>query len=190
MIQKRKTEMSDQKRIAICGIKHAGKSTVGKIVAETLGIPFADSDELLQQKYDPALSVREIYLKLGEEGFRQLEAKTIRDFSAKKTAFVLALGGGALSNPFLTEDDLRTLGVICCIDVPDDVAYERILRKGLPPFLAKETDPRAAFARSNAARRKVFREKSDVLIKVSGEDAATVHPRHTANRLINAINLE
>lgn len=184
--------MSTQKRIAICGIKHAGKSTVGRIVASSFGIPFADSDDLLQRAFDPtlSLSVRDIYLKLGEEGFRQLEAETIREFTASTDAFVLALGGGALSNPFISDDDLKALGTICCIDIPDDAAYERILRKGLPPFLAKEADPRAAFAKSNEARRQVFRAKSDVLVRISAEDAPTVHPRHTALRLINAINLE
>ena len=179
-------------KITLCGIKHAGKTSAGKALAKMLDLPFADTDDILQDLYNTrhntALSVREIFRALGSDPFRQLEAEAIRTLAGKQGVF--ALGGGALSNPFLTEDDLRTLGVICCIDVPDDVAYERILRKGLPPFLAKETDPRAAFAQSNAARRKVFREKSDVLIKVSGEDAATVHPRHTANRLINAINLE
>lgn len=182
--------MSAQKKIAICGIKHAGKSTVGKIVAANFGIPFADSDDLLQKNYDPALSVRDIYLKLGEEGFRKLEAQTIRDYAASQNAFVLALGGGALSNPFLSEDDLHSLGVICCIDIPDKTAYARILRKGLPPFLAGEADPEAAFAKSNETRRKIFREKSDILIRISEEDAPTVHPRTTAQRLINAINLE
>ena len=110
------------------------------------------------------LSVREIYIRLGEEGFRKLEAEAIRSVTVDGQPKIIALGGGALSNSFLTEDDLKKLGVIVCLDVPDSVAFERILKKGLPPFLKDAEDPFAKFSAMNQEKRNLFRKKAHIYL--------------------------
>ena len=77
------------------GTMGAGKTSVGQAVAELLGLPFADTDALIEAKAGKPVS--EIFFDDGEDAFRLLERETVaaalRDFDG-----VLALGGGAIMN--------------------------------------------------------------------------------------------
>ena len=177
-------------RLAICGIKHCGKSVSGKALAELLAADFIDSDDELlavwQKRFPDAAekTVREIYRKLGEENFRKLEADTLMEISKRPGAQVTALGGGALSNPFVTPEILAGLGSVIWVDVPDDRAWERVVAGGLPPFLSNAADPKAEFIRSNAARRKVFQRAAAMKIMPEAGDS----PRDTALRILAALD--
>ena len=154
--------------ITLCGIKHAGKSAVSRELARFTGLTAFDTDDFLrlafEQESGKSLTVREIYKLLGEEAFRQKEAAVIRELTQRHPLGIFALGGGALSNPFFTAEDRKKLGFICCLDVPDEVAYRRVAREGLPPFLQGEKDPFGAFCRMNDARREVFRREAHACI--------------------------
>lgn len=80
-------------RAVIVGAPGAGKSTVGRRVAERLGVPFADSDALIEKRVGK--SVSDIFIADGEPEFRRLEreeiALALSDFTG-----VLSLGGGAV----------------------------------------------------------------------------------------------
>lgn len=80
-------------RAVIVGAPGAGKSTVGRRVAERLGVPFADSDALIERRVGK--SVSDIFITDGEAEFRRLEreeiAQALSDFAG-----VLSLGGGAI----------------------------------------------------------------------------------------------
>lgn len=166
-------KMTLLENINICGIKHAGKSSAANALAMLLSVHWQDSDDVLREEYSFAagrnLSVREIYRELGEESFRRFEAKILRKLWEYDEKGILALGGGALSNPFLTESDFQNAGLIVCIDVPDKIAFQRILRKGLPPFLQQEKDPFEAFCRMNAERRALFEKRADIVIRADGK---------------------
>ena len=139
------------KALIFCGIKHCGKSTLGKLAAELLEIPFCDTDELLEKEYNS--SVRELFKALGEEEFRRRESELLKGLPEKEC--VISLGGGAL----LKEENhapVRKLGTLIWCDVPDEVAFERISRKGLPPFLAQAPDPFKEFVLNNRSRRETF----------------------------------
>lgn len=84
--------------IYLIGFMGTGKSTVGRDLAARLGRPFCDTDELIEKK--AGLAIPEIFVALGEDGFRRLEAEVIREV-AEKEGLVVALGGGA---PFLEEN--------------------------------------------------------------------------------------
>ena len=152
-------------RVALCGIKHCGKSCLGIALAKALGVPFFDTDELLEA--DEGKPVRMLYKEVGERRFRELEAETVRKFTASAPSpAVVALGGGVVSNPFLTPDDLRALGLIVWMDVPVPTAFERMAREGLPPFLADKPDPSVEFDRICAARRPAFRAAADAVLEL------------------------
>jgi len=153
------------RRVALCGIKHCGKSCLGIALAKALSVPFFDTDELLEA--DAGKSVRALYKEVGETRFRKLEAETVRRFiaSASQRA-VVALGGGVVSNPFLSPDDLRALGLIVWMDVPVPTAFERMAREGFPPFLADKADPFGEFNRICDARRPVFRAAADAVLEL------------------------
>ena len=76
----------------------SGKTTVGKVLADYLGCPFYDLDELIVKK--AGKGIPEIFATDGEAGFRALEAEVLRKTVAKyaEATAVLALGGGTLGN--------------------------------------------------------------------------------------------
>ena len=153
------------RRIVLCGIKHCGKTRLGQALAKTLALPFFDTDALLEA--DAGKPVRALYKEVGEARFRELEAATIRKFIASAPSpAVVALGGGVVSNPVLTPDDLHALGIIVWLDVPVPTAFERMAREGLAPFLADKPDPSVEFNRICAARRPVFRAAADAVLEL------------------------
>ncbi|MBQ9753534.1 MAG: hypothetical protein IJV93_02150 [Lentisphaeria bacterium] len=140
------------KALIFCGIKHCGKSTLGKAVSEQLALPFRDTDEMLEERFH--LTVRELFKSVGEEEFRRRESELLSSLEAE-TPQVISLGGGAL----LKAENvpiLKKLGKIIWCDVDDRTAFARIIKKGLPPFLAETADPFATFQNSNQSRRAIF----------------------------------
>lgn len=79
------------KRVFLIGYMGAGKSRLGKELAEALNLPFMDSDAQIEQK--EGKNITEIFRTKGEAYFRQKEAEFVRAL-AKKNAFVCATGGG------------------------------------------------------------------------------------------------
>ena len=150
-------------RTVLCGIKHCGKSFLGRALADALKVPFYDTDDLL--KADAGKPVRQLYREVGETRFRELEAASIRKFTASAPErAVVALGGGAASNPVLTPGDLHALGVVVWLDVPVCTAFERMQREGLPPFLADASDPVAEFDRICDERRPKYQAIADAVL--------------------------
>lgn len=91
------TEPQAPRPVAVLiGSPGAGKSSVGRRVADLLKVPFADSDALVEA--DAGMSVSDIFVTQGEDEFRRLEADAIaRALSTSRG--VLALGGGAVMRP-------------------------------------------------------------------------------------------
>ena len=82
--------------IVLVGFMGAGKSTVGRALAERLGLPFLDSDRVIERA--AGRSVAEIFAAEGEPTFRARERAIIADLLQGEDA-VLALGGGAVEDP-------------------------------------------------------------------------------------------
>jgi shikimate kinase len=139
------------KALIFCGIKHCGKSTLGKLTAQSLLIPFKDTDEMLEERWQ--CSVRELFKAVGEEEFRRRESALLAALPG--TEQVISLGGGALLKKE-NEPVIRELGTVIWCDVPDEIAFERIKKGGLPPFLAEAPDPFAEFQFRNKSRRETF----------------------------------
>jgi shikimate kinase len=82
--------------IVLVGFMGAGKTTVGRLLAAKLGLPFTDSDPVIADRAGKPIS--RIFADDGEPAFRLLEHQVIADLLAGQEA-VLALGGGAASHP-------------------------------------------------------------------------------------------
>lgn len=80
-------------KIALIGFSFSGKTTAGKILAKRLKLEFIDSDEIIEKSYG---DINSIFLKQGEEYFRDIEEKIINDIVQNKNNFVLSTGGGAV----------------------------------------------------------------------------------------------
>ena len=134
------------------GMPGSGKTTVGRLVAQSLGVEFADSDELIERT--AGRTVPEIFADSGERGFRKIEAEVIatalEDFDG-----VLSLGGGAI----LTES---TLGVLLghpvfLIDVREEELVRRLVHSSTVRPLVQH-DPVRQVAELHAARGSLYRQ--------------------------------
>jgi len=82
--------------IVLVGFMGAGKTTVGRLLAAKLGLPFTDSDLVIADQ--AGKPIRQIFAEQGEPAFRQLEHDVIADLLRSQDS-VLALGGGAAAHP-------------------------------------------------------------------------------------------
>jgi shikimate kinase len=105
--------------IVLAGFMGTGKSTVGKLAAERLGLAFVDTDEVIVERAGKPIS--EIFSQEGEQAFRQLEAKVCLDIGGG-SGQVIALGGGALLNAKVREDLVARNLVICLTCDLDEIA--------------------------------------------------------------------
>ncbi|WP_375410857.1 helix-turn-helix transcriptional regulator [uncultured Methylobacterium sp.] len=90
-----------QPRVAVVGLRGAGKSTLGRRVADRLGWSFVELNAEIER--ENALSVKEIFAIYGQEGYRRLEQGALRRLTERPGPFVLATSGGIVAEP-LTYD--------------------------------------------------------------------------------------
>ena len=85
--------------ITLTGFMGSGKTSVGRVVADALGCPFLDLDEIIAKK--AGRSIPAIFKADGEVGFRKLEQQALEKTVAKyaESTVVLALGGGTVTVP-------------------------------------------------------------------------------------------
>jgi shikimate kinase len=145
----------------LVGAPGAGKSTVGKRLATSLGVPFADSDLLIEQ--EAGISVSDIFVTQGEPAFRELEEAVIRKALAEHEG-VLALGGGAIMNAH-TRDRLKGLPVIW-LDVDLGQAAKRVGMNQARPLLLG--DIRANMNRLMKERTPIYQEVSTIVVNTNG----------------------
>lgn len=119
--------------ITIVGFMGAGKTTVGHILADRLGLPFVDTDVFIEQRYGRAIT--DIFAAEGEEHFREIEHRTINELVRGSEA-VLALGGGAIEDP-RTQAVLRNTTVVY-LTVSYAEAMSRVHQDTYRPLLRHE----------------------------------------------------
>ncbi|MEA4861916.1 MAG: shikimate kinase [Victivallaceae bacterium] len=158
--------------IVLVGMKHCGKSTQGRLLAEKLNWRFADSDEEIERLHGEGLACREIYKKIGADGFRQLEAQAVMELlNTDGPDRVCALGGGAVSNPFMPEQWLLN-AIVVYLKASPLVMYSRVAAGGLPPFLAEADDPAKAFEKLCAEREPAFEAVADCVFNLDMQASA------------------
>ena len=148
--------------IALTGFMGSGKTTVGKVLADFLGCPFMDLDDLVVKK--AGKSIPDIFAQDGEPAFRLLEAQVLRKTVEKyaDSTAVLALGGGAVLAP--SSAALLHEKTVCIY-----------LRASLETLLARlegETAGRpladASLAARLAAREPIYEKTAHVVIDTDG----------------------
>jgi len=113
--------------IALIGFSATGKSTVARRVAEHLSWIFIDTDDEIVKL--SGKSIPEIFKQDGEDKFRQLERKVLRQACQKKRA-VIATGGGAILDPRNQKLLLETC-VVVCLEAKAETIYQRLLHDSL-----------------------------------------------------------
>lgn len=154
--------------IVLIGFMGAGKSTVGRLLAAQLGLPFADADAVIEA--EQGLSIPAIFEGYGEPEFRRIEAETItRLLTGPET--VLSLGGGALGSKAVREALAGHQVVL--LDVALEEALRRVGGEGSRPMLARNDVP-GLFASRQQAYRKAATEVVPVNDRTPQEVTAAV----------------
>ncbi len=117
--------------VYLTGFMGSGKSTVGPILANTLGWDFYDLDRVIEER--EGLSVRDIFEKKGEEYFRELERKAFLDMS-NGDKVIISLGGGTAASQE-NIDLLKKNGKLVYLKISPEAAYARLRFKGIGRFL-------------------------------------------------------
>ncbi|HZA41065.1 MAG TPA: 3-dehydroquinate synthase [Actinomycetota bacterium] len=128
--------------IVIVGFMGAGKSTVGRLLADELGTNFIDADDEVERT--AGVSIKEIFETWGEQGFRQFERGAVAN-ALKRGAGVVAVGGGALGDPG-TRDLLKSNPdvKVVYLKVGFDAALRRVGGDTDRPMLAA-ADPKTLY---------------------------------------------
>ena len=148
--------------ITLTGFMGSGKTTVGRILADALGCPFLDLDEIVVKK--AGKSIADIFAQDGEPAFRQVEARLLRQTVEKygESTAVLSLGGGAILAP--ASATLVHEKTVCI--------YLRAMLDTLLSRLAGETAGRpladASLAERLAAREPLYEKTAHVVIDTDG----------------------
>jgi shikimate kinase len=139
--------------IILVGLMAVGKSTVGRLLAQSLGLTFFDSDEIIEERAGAPISW--IFDVEGESGFRDREEQVIEDLTGRE-GIVLATGGGAVLRQ-ANREAMASRGVVIHLDSPLERLLERTRRDRKRPLL-QQGDPRATLARLQAEREPLYRE--------------------------------
>jgi len=126
--------------IALIGLRGAGKSTLGKVLAKRIGWNFVELNKEIER--ENGLSVAEIINLYGQEGFRRLEQAAVQQLLARKELMVLATGGGIVSEPLTFDLILSSFYTIWLKAEPEE-HMARVRKQG---DLRPMADDRSAMA--------------------------------------------
>jgi shikimate kinase len=148
-------------KAVVIGPPGSGKTTVGRLLAQRLGVAFRDTDHDVEAAAGKPIG--EIFIDDGEEHFRALERSAVRDALAGHDG-VLAVGGGAILDP-VTRADLDGLPVVY-LEVGLSDAVKRVGLASARPLLV--LNPRSQFRKLMEERRPIY--EGLAAIKVATDD--------------------
>ena len=163
------TKNKTPENIFLIGFMGAGKTTVGRILANKLKLAYLDLDEVIEKELK--LTVQEIFSRFGEDIFRDAETKALQTITQKDKQ-VVATGGGVV----LRKENWETMeanGITVYLKAPAEVLWSRVKNNTSRPLLQVENP----FERlcELLSRRIPLYEKSDLIV-----DTENVSPEHLA----------
>jgi shikimate kinase len=117
------TAATATERFFLVGFMGTGKTTLGRRVAERMGLSFVDLDEQIERS--SGMSISEIFAREGEDGFRRRESRALQDLVEKPEPIVVATGGGAFTVD-ANRSLMKSAGVVVWLDVPIGEILARI----------------------------------------------------------------
>lgn len=141
------------RNLILVGLMGAGKSSVGRLVAQQLGVPFIDSDIEIERV--SRMTITELFAAYGEEEFRALEARVIKRL-LKGGPRVVSTGGGAFINA-RTRRHIKKGGLSVWLKADLDVLWDRVNKRDTRPLLKTE-NPKQTLENLMNARYPVYAE--------------------------------
>jgi len=150
--------------IALIGLRGAGKSTLGKMLAERIGWSFVELNKEIERQN--GLEVAEIINLYGQEGFRRMEQAALVQLLARKELMVLATGGGIVSEPVTFDLILKSFYTIWLKAEPEE-HMARVRRQG---DLRPMADDRSAMAelRNILVSREPLYTRANAMVDTAG----------------------
>ncbi len=139
--------------VYLAGFMGAGKSTIGPILANTLGWDFYDLDRVIEN--ESGKKVKDIFGEFGEEYFRKIETETLINISGGNK-LIIALGGGTMTRHENIEI-LRKYGITVHLIISPESAYARLKFKRDRPVLTGD-------GKSDISKEKMMEKINDLLI--------------------------
>ena len=158
--------MGTRRNIFIVGPMGAGKTTVGKRLAELRGMDFVDSDHEIEARCGVDISY--IFEKEGEPGFRRREKQVIAELTARNNV-VLATGGGAIVDPD-SRQNLAGRGFVVYLHASINQQLQRTARCENRPLL-QAPNRREVLEQLLEQRDPLYREISDLVLESDGHNA-------------------
>ncbi|NET01494.1 MAG: shikimate kinase [Sphaerospermopsis sp. SIO1G1] len=160
----------------LIGMMGAGKSTVGKLLAQELGYGFIDTDEIIIKA--TGKPINQIFAEAGEAEFRKIESDILSQVCAY-TKLTIATGGGIV----LKQENWSYLhhGLIVWLDVPVRILWQRLQEDQTRPLL-QDPDPEAKL-RSLLAQRQSLYSQADLHLPITESET----PEQIATRIVSAI---
>lgn len=155
--------------VFLIGPMGAGKSTIGRLLAAELRLPFQDSDQAIEERC--GADIPWIFDMEGEQGFRDRETTMLEEL-VQARGIVLATGGGAVERA----ENRRLLvsqGFVVYLYTSVDRQFERTARDRKRPLLQTD-DPRARLEELMARRDPLYRESADLVVSTDGRNARSL----------------
>ena len=142
-----------KRNLVLIGLMGAGKSAIGRMTAQALGIPFIDSDHEIERV--SRMSITDLFAAYGEAEFRALETRVIKRL-LRSGPRVVSTGGGAYINDN-TRRHIKRGGITVWLKADLDVLWERVNKRDTRPLLKTE-NPRQTLENLMNARYPIYAE--------------------------------
>lgn len=139
--------------IALVGLRGAGKTTLGTLLARHLGVPFVQLVQEIERR--AGMSVSEVFSLSGEAGYRRLEQQALRDVLAHNDGAVIETGGSLVLDPDLYAELLSSCHVIWLRATATD-HMQRVVAQGDTRPMANRTDAMADLRRILQVRNRLY----------------------------------
>jgi shikimate kinase len=170
-------------KIVLLGVKHSGKSSIGRYLSEILNWPFRDLDDCIETQTQALMgfSVREFFRVEGKSKFFAIEKDCLETFISNRPApWILATGGGIIENELAIKLMPGNALKVFLNNSPEEL-FKRIQKKGLPPFLSTD-NPYKTFVKLFESRTANYKAIADVIVNL---DNSTKD--HSTEKVILAI---
>lgn len=171
--------LKGKRNVFLVGPMGAGKTTIGKQLAQILHLEFIDSDQEIEARTGAPIDW--IFDIEGESGFRQREKNVIAELTQSQ-GIVLATGGGAICEPE-NRTFLAGRGIVVYLETSIEQQVERTRRDKRRPLLQGTEDPEATLVALHNERGKLYREIADIVVATNENSIKSV-----ANKIVSQIN--